>query len=325
MELISVIIPVYNAEKTIEKCVYSIIRGEYQNIEVIVVDDGSTDKTARILDKIATEDNRVIVIHQPNGGVAKARNTGLDHAHGEFIAWCDADDYVEPEWLQRQWKTQKKYNADIVVCNCIIENENKSMQNNGIEQEGFVELDRKGAINAFLEHKILNGILWDKLFRSELFKEIRLDSQIHYHEDDMVIWECLQVVNRIVRTPFTDYHFVINKNSLMGSKINTKRIYDDLFVWKYIYEESQKQGIEFGKIAEETYLGQIIGCTTLLYRGKITPENKEGYKQLKKVVRGMGLKKMKKIKGVKNKVLYCSLYFGIKIPSFLYRLGDRYV
>lgn len=122
MELISVIIPAYNAEKTIYKCLRSIMGGGYFNIEVIVINDGSTDRTEEIVKNITKDDRRVRLITQTNAGVAEARNTGLRNAKGKYIAWCDADDWVESTWLEDLHRYLTEYEADIAVCRCQIDN-----------------------------------------------------------------------------------------------------------------------------------------------------------------------------------------------------------
>ncbi len=100
MKLISVIVPVYNTEKYIEKCVMSILNQTYKNLEIILIDDGSTDNSPQICDSLAEKDNRITVIHQPNGGVSSARNIGLDNTHGDYITFVNSDDYIAPNMIE---------------------------------------------------------------------------------------------------------------------------------------------------------------------------------------------------------------------------------
>ena len=117
MELISVIIPVYNAEKYIRKCVQSCLNQTYANIEIIVIDDGSSDQSADICDRFVEKDERVHVFHKENGGVSSARNIGLSVARGKFIIFVDADDWIEPDMVYALWKKQEEHKCDLVVCN----------------------------------------------------------------------------------------------------------------------------------------------------------------------------------------------------------------
>ena len=114
MEKISIVIPVYNVERYLSECLNSIVDQDYTNWEAILVDDGSTDQSGSICDAYAQNDKRFVVIHQENKGAACAKNTGLDHVSGEFVAFIDSDDYIDSDWLQISISTAKKYNADVV-------------------------------------------------------------------------------------------------------------------------------------------------------------------------------------------------------------------
>lgn len=118
---ISVIVPVYKAEKFIHRCVESILSQMYDNIELILVDDGSPDKSGALCDEYALKDDRVRVIHQVNSGVAVARNAGLDKATGEYIAFVDSDDYIDFDMYYEMMKIVQKYNCDVVMCDCLKE------------------------------------------------------------------------------------------------------------------------------------------------------------------------------------------------------------
>lgn len=114
---ISVIVPVYNAENYIEKCLLSIKHQTLKNIEIIVIDDGSTDNSLRIINKISKEDNRVKVYHQKNKGLYRTREIALSYVSGEYIGWVDSDDFVEPEMYETLFKHAKYNNSDLVYCN----------------------------------------------------------------------------------------------------------------------------------------------------------------------------------------------------------------
>lgn len=117
MTLISVIVPVYKAEKYIERCICSILRQTFQNIEVILVDDGSPDKSGEICDMWALKDKRIKVIHQKNAGAGAARNAGLRVAKGEYIGFVDSDDWIEPQMYEVMYNAIEKYSADVGMCN----------------------------------------------------------------------------------------------------------------------------------------------------------------------------------------------------------------
>lgn len=118
---ISIIVPVYRAEKFLRRCVDSILSQTYQDIELILVDDGSPDCSGMLCDQYAKEDNRITVLHQTNGGVASARNAGLDVASGEYITFVDSDDYIEPDMYERMLWIADEHNCDVVICDCLKE------------------------------------------------------------------------------------------------------------------------------------------------------------------------------------------------------------
>ena len=117
LDEISVIIPIYNVEKYLEKCIDSVLAQTYRNIEIILVDDGSTDKCADICDSYLKKDSRVKVIHKVNGGLSSARNAGLDIAEGDFISFVDSDDFIEKEMLEKLYEALMEADADMAVCN----------------------------------------------------------------------------------------------------------------------------------------------------------------------------------------------------------------
>ena len=116
-ELISVIVPVYNVEKYIDKCIKSIISQDYTNLEIWLVDDGSTDSSGEVCDKYAESDQRIIVIHKDNGGLSDARNVALDRMQGKYVLFIDSDDYIEKNYISYLYMLLKDYQSDISICN----------------------------------------------------------------------------------------------------------------------------------------------------------------------------------------------------------------
>ena len=113
--MISIITPVFQSERYLEKLINSILNQTYRDWELLLIDDGSTDGSAEICDRYAQKDKRIRVFHKANGGVASARNQAIEMSRGEFLAFADSDDWVEPDWLERLYTTAKEYDADIVV------------------------------------------------------------------------------------------------------------------------------------------------------------------------------------------------------------------
>lgn len=165
--LISVIIPVYNAEKFINRAVQSVLMQTYKEIEVIIVDDGSSDESTSVCASI--DDVRIKVIRQENAGPAQARNTGLEHAKGEFICFLDADDYLEPNYIEMLYTGIQ--HADISVCGYNVISEHSEICR---PEEGIVT--SSVAVNSVLHQKAVSGYLWNKMFR----KSMILDNNLHF-------------------------------------------------------------------------------------------------------------------------------------------------
>ena len=158
--LISVIIPLYNAEKYLKNCITSVVGQTYRNLEIILVDDGSNDNSLSICEKFALQDNRIKVFHQNNGGVASARNKGLSEASGEFIAWVDSDDSIEPEYIEKLYDAVKEYNADISIALKQYKKQIKYIHS----REKIVQEYLMGNLTAYL---------WSTFVKRALYNELR--------------------------------------------------------------------------------------------------------------------------------------------------------
>lgn len=176
---ISVIVPVYNVEKYLHRCIDSILSQTFKDFELLLIDDGSPDNCGKICDEYAQQDNRVRVFHKPNGGVSSARNLGLDNARGEWIAFVDSDDYVEVDYLDELVSYSRRYDVDYVLTlNTIKEYTNDSC----------LILQPSNYSDLFSLYRILKyGSPWAKLFKNELIKSLnlRFNTNIHMGEDAM--------------------------------------------------------------------------------------------------------------------------------------------
>lgn len=179
---ISVIVPVYNAEKSLCRCIDSILTQTYQDFELLLIDDGSKDSSGTICDSYAAKDSRIKVFHKPNGGVSSARNLGIDNAQGEWLTFVDADDWVYPLWLQSLMQFDGKYDLAVigfeVSCSCEYVNNQKM---HGVAYEGNI---KEGLVSLFRSHCF--GYLWVKRLRTSIIRENRLffDENIHLQEDE---------------------------------------------------------------------------------------------------------------------------------------------
>lgn len=214
MEKVSVIIAAYNVEKYLSKAVESVINQTYQNLEILLIDDGSKDRTPQMCDDYAKRDNRIKVVHKPNGGVSSAWNAGLDNATGDFIAFVDSDDWVDKDYILELYTAIKKYNCDISVCNyyeCI---NDKVYKSKNAAFDRFIEA--KNVYDLFFSNKDRwNWTSWGKLYKKEIFNGLRYNENVACAEDLYAICDILDKVKvGIVTISKQLYYYLIRENSV---------------------------------------------------------------------------------------------------------------
>lgn len=188
--LISVVIPVYNVEEYLAKCLQSIINNTYRNLEIICVNDGSTDGSADILERFQSFDSRIIVESKENGGVSSARNSGLKIAKGDFLAFIDADDYIHPQYFELLMDAQKETSADIVSCDYydVVDNTSPDAIKIEFASKKIVIKNRKD----FFKNRALRSLVWGKLYRKQILNQVFFVEGLHYAEDSVFVadlWE----------------------------------------------------------------------------------------------------------------------------------------
>lgn len=203
---LSIIVPVYNVEKYLSRCIESILRQSFSDFELLLIDDGSTDESSEICDKYATEDARVKVVHKKNGGVSTARNTGLDLATGQFIGFVDADDYVSKDMFGVLISALEEHDAEVACCDLAFIDEYESIQsgekNTTILIDGETTFAEMLRTNAFLRMGV-----WNKVYRSELLNKSRFLIGRHMSEDLLFLIETILPAKKVayVRQPLYYY------------------------------------------------------------------------------------------------------------------------
>jgi glycosyltransferase involved in cell wall biosynthesis len=221
---ISVIVPVYNVENYVSKCIESIINQNYNNLEIIIVNDGSTDKSGDICEYYSKKDDRVVLIHQENQGLSMARNNALDIVSGDYIGFVDSDDWIAPDMFDTLYKNAIEYYADISMCNFyyvhqngkIVLNANKFGGNNIITKT-VLENDDK-MINYFT-FIIYNVVTWNKLYKKHLFNDIRYPSKKIF-EDTFTTHKLIDKANKIVAIPDHKYYYLQRNDSITQRNFN---------------------------------------------------------------------------------------------------------
>lgn len=225
--MISVIVPVYNVKNYIVNCVESIISQTYRDIEIILVDDGSTDGSGEICDDYALKDERIRVIHKKNGGLSDARNVAIDVAKGQQMTFIDGDDYVHPKMLEILLEKLESRNADIVTCRFRMVSEEETIpEEAGFCGKAFEDVEtriynRDEAISSLDEIYV---IACCKLYRSELFRELRYPKG-KYHEDEYMIHRLLYEAKTVVCVDAELYYYVQRTGSIT-SQINWRKLED---------------------------------------------------------------------------------------------------
>lgn len=234
---ISVIIPVYNIAQWLPRCLDSVLMQTYGNLEVIAVDDGSTDESFKILNDYAVRDRRIQAIHKKNGGVTSARLCGLEKATGEWIGFVDGDDEIEPEMYQRLLENACKFDADISHCGyqMIFPDERVHYFHNTGK---LMEQNRNKGLCDLLDGSVIEPGLWNKLYKRELFHDMDqlMDSSIKINEDLLMNFYLFSKAEKSVFDDWCPYHYIVRKTSASHAKLNEHKIYDPIRVKEIIRE-----------------------------------------------------------------------------------------
>lgn len=210
---ISVVIPAYNVAPYLRECLDSVLSQTYENLEVLLVDDGSTDETPVLCDAYAARDGRITVIHRENGGISAARNSGLDAATGEFIGFVDADDRAAPQLYRLLYDGLIRLDADISVCNFYHEDPvRKTLDEEGPRAEAV--LQNGDATRLLLRDEELKNYMWNKLFRAELFECIRFPAGEKF-EDISTTYKLFERARRVALLPVSAYYYIYRGESIV--------------------------------------------------------------------------------------------------------------
>lgn len=259
MELISVIIPIYKSERYLDRCIASVINQTYDNLEIILVDDGSPDRCPEICDMWKQNDSRIKVIHQRNGGVSMARNTGINKAGGEFILFLDSDDYIYSGTIERMYKEMKNQSADMVIC--------------GFEKGEGGDFDFSKSLDSDTE--IINNVIalsriyqsgyyalqyvvpWGKLYKKCLFENIQYPEGKLY-EDIYVTHQILYKCDKIAVMRERMFYYYQHQNSIMHQKFNFRKLdYLDALRNRIKFYE-QKNLNDLAQMAYDEYIHSLI-------------------------------------------------------------------
>ena len=218
--LISIIVPVYNVEPYLKRCVESILGQTYTNLELLLIDDGSTDGSEELCDYYRKIDTRVRVFHKNNGGVSAARNVGLLECRGEYIAFVDADDWVELIMYQKMIELLEDSNADFAVCN---EKRIYSVNNTAVSNHWPGMRNPEVLEGGDIYKKVLScsAVIWNKVFKSYLLEGLEFNTSMHYGEDCVFLIDVIKRANKAIIIPEVLYNYYIGRpGNILSSGLN---------------------------------------------------------------------------------------------------------
>lgn len=222
-DLISVIVPVYNVETYLKRCVDTLIKQTYQNIEIILVDDGSTDSSGEICDLYKDIDSRITVIHKTNGGLSDARNCALSIVKGQCVAFVDSDDYLEDNYLEYLYELMISHSTEIAMCSFKYVNENGVLINRVSNENNVIELDQFSALKELIIGKKISTSASMKLYRTYLFDGIRYPKGRIY-EDIATTYKILMKTKRVVISDAPLYNYLYRMGSITRSKFDIRKL-----------------------------------------------------------------------------------------------------
>lgn len=311
-ELITVVVPVYNVETYIQHCAESISNQTYTNLEIYLVDDGSSDLSGTICDELAMKDKRFKVIHKANGGLSDARNVALDQAKGKYITFVDSDDYMPYDAIEYMYELIKRYNADISIGNMYLTSKVDDKIEN--QETQHIVLNNKEAVTEMLYGSYYTASASGKLYKTSLFQNIRYPFG-KLNEDLFTTYKVLDKSTKTVCTDKIVYYYFHRSGSIMNSSFNERRL-DVLLALDQIETDINLK--DYG--AETAYAGLTLSTTVALLALKPEKQLVDNYRIWDRVKenRGAVFKDKRCNKTIKA---YALLSFGgVKVLTQIYNL-----
>lgn len=265
--MISIIVPIYKVEEYLERCIQSILKQTYNEYELILVDDGSPDNCGEICDRYAEIDNRIKVIHKPNGGLSDARNVGLEMAGGEYVVFVDSDDWLAPQYLEHLLDVAKKTGSDIVECDII-----KTSNENEIavceSEYGSKCYKTEEALRLLVEDSVFHQYVWNKIYTREVIGNISFEKG-RTNEDEFWTYQIFGRARKVARIDVPLYFYYQRESSIMGVGYNIKRL-DGIEAKLRRQEYIEDNFPELTTVAKINLIGSCIyaGQVSLLYMDK---------------------------------------------------------
>lgn len=276
--LISIIVPVYNAENFLIKCLDSLANQSYQNLEVIMINDGSTDNSGSICEEYCKKDNRFRVFHKENGGVSSARNRGLKEVSGEYVGFVDPDDWIEPNMFELLQKLAVENNSDISACGYFRETSDGVLKNKLSEHKTTVYTQTE-ALNAILDESAFKGFTCNKLFSTKTLKNVKFDEEVHFCEDLLFCCEAILNATNFVYDTTPCYHYIMHNTNASQSQFSTKKLTSVQALEKIVSLLKNKKGVKLNKFKNYFMHMNISLLMNGIQENKCTKENRKVLKR----------------------------------------------
>ncbi|MFV0342988.1 MAG: glycosyltransferase family 2 protein [Anaerocolumna sp.] len=305
--LISVIVPIFNTQDYLARCIDSILEQSYTNIEILLVNDGSTDKSPDICDNYAVIDKRISVIHKVNGGISDARNQGLDRASGDYVTFLDSDDFLHPNFLKYLLYLSLKYNCETSVCSLYMGNGNNFID------KAIPKINIYTKVEAFLSRRMKSGVV-GKLYRTALFDNVRFPVSDHFnYEDEALSYRLLYRCNRVCYTSRNLYYYFQSPCSTTRNTKHFKSIdfYDILEKRCEFFSTKEKELLEFSyEYACRCLMLFYMNCTK-------DKENTNDIEELLHIYKNYYFKMLhNKVTTKKYKVMFTMFYLNPKVITY---------
>lgn len=322
-KLISVIVPVYNVKKYLEQCVYSIVSQTYDELEILLIDDGSTDGSDKLCDEIKKIDKRIYVYHKENGGLSDARNFGIERSKGDFYAFIDSDDALHKDFFRILIQTQEKYDADIVGCDMsLYQSVEELPQLFDMEYVSSEKVfDSKGALSEYFlpsGKRIIYHGLCMKIYNRELFRNVRFDVG-RLHEDLYITYRLLDMASKVAYVDAPYYFYFQNNTGSICKNYSVKNYLDEAEAYRRIYNYFELNN----RVSDELIHFLIIQYLLMFEKGyniRNDMDIKKLQKQLQKWVRD-NIKRCNSFGTIKKMLILISLK-NIKFYSFLKKIKN---
>lgn len=321
MNKVSIIVPIYNVEKYLVRCISSLVNQDYSNIEIILVDDGSTDNSSTIAKHFSENSPNVNYYYKKNGGLSDARNFGIKKATGEYLMFIDSDDYIDFDTVSKLVELSNKNNSEITCCGKYIEDENgKYYFKNVLKNEKIY--NREDALSHMLTFDEIDTSACDKLFAKELFEDISFPVG-RFYEDLATIYKVFEKAKSISHIGNAKYHYVQRDGSIINSKFNEEKHMQYVKTSEKIYNH-YIGNTNLVQYAYSNYILAVMDTILVMVEKRECKKNKSIYNELINIIRD-NIKKIKNSKILKSKriLIYLINFRLCKTANFLRKIYKK--